>query len=86
MKLTNSKYDSGTKEAPPTKPPSMFGLAINSLTLAGFTEPPYWIRTLSATSWSYKSATVFLTTAQISSAWSDVAVLPVPIARLVRKQ
>ena len=36
-------------EAPPTRNPSTSGLANNSAALAGLTEPPYWIRTASAT-------------------------------------
>ena len=38
--LTNFKKDSASKEAPPTKPPSMFSLLINSSILLGFTDPP----------------------------------------------
>ena len=39
---------SAFKEAPPIKPPSMFGLLRSSAALPAFIDPPYWIRTASA--------------------------------------
>ena len=52
--------NSGFKEAPPTKKPSMSGLAANSLQLAAVTDPPYWIRMAAATSAETLSLNHFL--------------------------
>lgn len=45
--------DFACREAPPTNAPSISGHFINSSTLSGVTEPPYWIRTDCATSTPY---------------------------------
>ena len=42
--------NSGLRLAPPTRKPSMSAQAASSLALAAVTEPPYWMRTLAATS------------------------------------
>lgn len=42
--------NSGFKLAPPTKKPSMSLQAASSFAFAAVTEPPYWMRTESATS------------------------------------
>ena len=43
--FTKLKKLSGSKDAPPTRPPSMSARAKSSSAFAGFIEPPYWIRT-----------------------------------------
>ena len=48
--VTRAAKDSGFREAPPTRAPSMSGWAMSSSTFSGFTEPPYWMRTLAAAS------------------------------------
>ena len=45
---TMAANSSGWRLAPPTRAPSTSGLAMIDATLPDFTEPPYWIRTLSA--------------------------------------
>mmetsp|Transcript_83677 Transcript_83677/g.240509 ORF Transcript_83677/g.240509 Transcript_83677/m.240509 type:complete len:266 (-) Transcript_83677:560-1357(-) len=40
----------GFRDAPPTRKPSMLGLLMRSLQFSGVTLPPYWMRTLLATS------------------------------------
>mgnify|MGYP005612957387 CR=1 FL=1 len=63
--LTNFKKDSASKEAPPTKPPSMFSLLINSSILLGFTDPPYNTLTSSATALPNISLITLLTKPQV---------------------
>lgn len=71
----------GVQEAPPTRAPSMSGFAMISATLPDFTEPPYWMRTWSATSWEYSSASRARIAAQTSWASSEPQTLPVPMAQ-----
>ena len=52
-----------------------------SAAFSGFIEPPYWIRTASATSSPYVSATMARIPACASWAIAGVAVRPVPIAQ-----
>lgn len=73
--------NSGFKEAPPTKNPSISGCPASSLQLAPVTEPPYWIRIFSAT-----CGLTFLSNQPrralcTSCACSGVAVFPVPMAQ-----
>ena len=60
----------------------MSGLASNSAAFPAFIDPPYWILIAAAVASSYTSAMQALIAAHTSSAWSDVAVLPVPIAQI----
>ena len=47
---------SASREAPPTKHPSISGLDMSSSTESGVTDPPYWMRVAWATSSSYMRA------------------------------
>ena len=72
---------SAFNEHPPTKKPSIFGLAKSAFELAGFTEPPYIMRSAFAISSPSLPAIHCLRFACTSSACSGVAVSPVPIAQ-----
>ncbi len=58
----------------------MSACAMISATLPDFTEPPYWMRTLSASSWVYSSASLPRIAAHTSWASSAPQTLPVPMA------
>src|SRR5690625_1619265 len=79
---SSSRKESASRDAPPTSAPSMCSRSIYSLMFAGFTEPPYWTRTLSATSSLYNEAIFLRTAPHISFASSLVADFPVPIAQI----
>src|SRR3954454_2161220 len=79
-KRTILTTSSASSEAPPTRAPSMSAWAMISATLPDFTEPPYWMRTLSASSWVYSSASLPRMAAQTSWASSEPQTLPVPMA------
>ena len=73
--------NSGFKEAPPTKKPSISYCLMSSPEFFSLTEPPYWIRIPSATSLLTLSAKYSLMYLCTSCAWSGVATFPVPIAQ-----
>ena len=79
--VTRAAKDSGFREAPPTRAPSMSGWAMSSSTFSGFTEPPYWMRTLAAAS-APKTSEITLRIKEWAS-WAslEVAVRPVPMAQ-----
>src|SRR5699024_1472636 len=79
---SNSRKESASRDAPPTSAPSICSRPIYSLMFAGFTEPPYWTRTLSATSSLYNAAIFLRAVPHISFASSLVADFPVPIAQI----
>jgi hypothetical protein len=70
-----------SREAPPTRAPSMSFCAISSSTDSGVTLPPYKIRTFSAVSSSKIPAMIFLHSACTDWAISGVATLPVPVSK-----
>ena len=55
---------------------------MSSAALAGFTDPPYWMRTVAAASAPASSATVARIDAHTAWASSVVAVRPVPMAQM----
>ena len=60
----------------------MSGLEKSSAALPPLTLPPYWMRMASAVASSYSSRMHARMAQQTSSAWSLVAVLPVPMAQM----
>ena len=60
----------------------MSGLAKSSAALPALTLPPYWMRMASPVASSYSSLMQARMAPQTSSAWSLVAVLPVPLAQM----
>src|SRR5260221_969015 len=74
---TNSSL---TSDAPPTRPPSTFGIANNSAAFAAFTLPPYRIGSCAAMLGSSLAAMRPRMKTCASSAWALVAVFPVPMA------
>src|SRR6266446_4396582 len=72
---------SAFKLAPPTSAPSMSGWPSRSAAFSGFTDPPYWIRTASATAGPASSRRRPRICACTSCACAVVAVLPVPMAQ-----
>ena len=72
--------EGASSAAPPIRPPSTLGFAKSSAALDGLQLPPYNMDVFSATSFPYFDAIVLRIWACMSSAWSAVAVLPVPIA------
>ena len=73
---TNSSL---TSDAPPTSPPSTFGIANNSAAFAAFTLPPYRIGSFPATPGSFAAMRARMK-ACAASACCEVAVRPVPMA------
>ena len=59
----------------------MSGWAMSSTTFSGFTEPPYWMRTLAAVSAPKTSEMTLRMKAWASCAYLEVAVRPVPMAQ-----
>lgn len=74
--------NSGFKDAPPTKNPSIFGLEISSEAFFAVTDPPYYILTPFDISSEKFSAIQDLIYEWACSAYSEDAVLPVPIAHI----
>mmetsp|Transcript_141994 Transcript_141994/g.453948 ORF Transcript_141994/g.453948 Transcript_141994/m.453948 type:complete len:202 (+) Transcript_141994:203-808(+) len=73
--------NSGFKDAPPTRKPSMSGQAESSGAFFAFAEPPYWMRMPAAHSSLTLAAIHLRISACVSCACSAVAVTPVPIAQ-----
>ncbi|CAM5734664.1 hypothetical protein SBADM41S_12007 [Streptomyces badius] len=61
--------------------PSTSGCVMIAATLPDLTEPPYWMRTASASSCEYSSARRRRIAPQTSWASSGVATSPVPMAQ-----
>merc|ERR1712078_487949 len=72
--------NSGLSDAPPTKKPSMSGIAESSGAFLALAEPPYWMRIASATSEEAFSEISLRMPACVACASSGVAVRPVPMA------
>ena len=79
MILTNF---SGTRDAPPIRPPSMSGCASSSKAFLSFMEPPYRMEIARAFLEEYSLRTTVRMFSQTSSACSGVAVRPVPMAQM----
>lgn len=67
LKLMMRPNFSASREAPPTRHPSISGMDMSSSTLSGVTDPPYWMRVAWATSSSYISAKTVRKKACVSS-------------------
>mmetsp|Transcript_45132 Transcript_45132/g.109845 ORF Transcript_45132/g.109845 Transcript_45132/m.109845 type:complete len:231 (-) Transcript_45132:393-1085(-) len=74
--------NSGFKEAPPTKKPSMSGFSERPGAVFALADPPYKIRVLAATSAPAICPRYSRMEACVSCACSGVAVRPVPIAQI----
>mmetsp|Transcript_60493 Transcript_60493/g.162955 ORF Transcript_60493/g.162955 Transcript_60493/m.162955 type:complete len:252 (-) Transcript_60493:184-939(-) len=72
--------NSGLQEAPPTRKPSMSGIEPRSLQFLAFTEPPYKMRTPSATALPQRSRITLRTWKCVSCACMGDATTPVPMA------
>jgi len=77
-----SANSSGSRLAPPTSAPSISGWAMKSRMLPGFTLPPYWMRTPSASSAEYRPAIAPRIVPIVSPASAGRALRPVPIAQI----
>merc|ERR1740117_2078055 len=73
--------NSGLSEAPPTRKPSMSGIAESSAAFLALAEPPYWMRMASATVAEAFSEISLRMPAWVSCASCGVAVSPVPMAQ-----
>ena len=68
QKLTIAAKSFALSAAPPTSAPSTFGFSMSPAIVAGFTLPPYWMRTPSAAAAPYFASMVLRMCAQTSYA------------------